>query len=43
VKVLAIDVGGTHVKLLASDEVEPEKFASGPALKPGSGSRFVAE
>ena len=33
-KVLAIDVGGTHVKLLASDEVEPRKFASGPALTP---------
>ncbi len=39
-KVLTIDVGGTHVKLLASDEVEPRKFASDLALTPGE---MVAE
>jgi polyphosphate glucokinase len=31
-KVLVIDVGGTHVKVLVSDESEPRKFASGPRL-----------
>src|SRR5579872_6992143 len=31
-KVLVIDVGGTHVKLLVSSEREPRKFASGPTL-----------
>jgi polyphosphate glucokinase len=31
-KVLVIDVGGTHVKVLVSGESEPRKFASGPAL-----------
>src|SRR5271163_2191584 len=31
-KVLVIDVGGTHIKVLASDEHEPRKFASGPAM-----------
>ena len=31
-KVLVIDVGGTHVKVLVSGECEPRKFASGPAL-----------
>jgi len=30
--VLVIDVGGTHVKVLLSDEREPRKFASGPTL-----------
>ena len=33
-KVLAIDVGGSHVKLLASGEHESRKFASGPKLTP---------
>lgn len=33
-KVLAIDVGGTHVKLLVTDAHEPRKFASGPELTP---------
>jgi polyphosphate glucokinase len=32
--VLAIDVGGTHVKILASGEHEVRKFASGPAMTP---------
>ena len=31
-KVLVIDVGGTHIKVLASGEHEPRKFASGPAM-----------
>jgi polyphosphate glucokinase len=33
-KVLVIDVGGTHVKLLATGQKEPWKFASGPTLTP---------
>jgi polyphosphate glucokinase len=32
--ILAIDVGGTHVKLLVSGKRAPRKFASGPALTP---------
>ena len=32
--VLVIDIGGTHVKLLATGQKEPVKFASGPALTP---------
>ena len=31
-KVLAIDVGGTHVKILASGEKTPQKFVSGPKM-----------
>jgi polyphosphate glucokinase len=31
-KVLAVDVGGSHVKLLAEGETEPRRFDSGPAL-----------
>jgi polyphosphate glucokinase len=31
-KVLAIDVGGTHVKILATGQQVPLKFASGPTL-----------
>jgi predicted NBD/HSP70 family sugar kinase len=33
-KVLAIDVGGTNVKVLASGQKEPRKFPSGPGLTP---------
>ncbi len=33
-KVLAIDVGGTHVKVLVSGEETPRKFDSGPKLTP---------
>jgi len=33
-KVLAIDVGGTSVKILATGEKEPRKFPSGPELDP---------
>ena len=31
-KVLVIDVGGTHVKLLLSGEDTPRKFESGPSM-----------
>jgi polyphosphate glucokinase len=31
-KILVIDVGGTSVKMLATGQTEPRKFASGPAL-----------
>jgi polyphosphate glucokinase len=30
--VLAVDVGGSHVKLLTSDETEPRRFDSGPDM-----------
>jgi polyphosphate glucokinase len=33
-KILVIDVGGTHVKILASGEHEPRKIPSGPAMTP---------
>jgi len=33
-KVLSVDVGGTHVKLLASDQTEKRAFVSGPKLTP---------
>jgi polyphosphate glucokinase len=31
-KVLAIDVGGTHVKILATGQKAPQKFVSGPKM-----------
>jgi polyphosphate glucokinase len=31
-RVLAVDVGGTHVKVLATDQKTPRQFASGPTL-----------
>jgi polyphosphate glucokinase len=34
--VLVVDVGGTHIKVLASGQKEPRKFDSGPDLVPGS-------
>ena len=34
--VLVVDVGGTHVKVLASGQKEPRKFDSGPLLAPAS-------
>jgi polyphosphate glucokinase len=33
--VLVIDVGGTHVKILASGQETPRKFDSGPTMGPG--------
>jgi len=32
--VLAVDVGGSHVKILASGETEPRRLPSGPTLSP---------
>jgi polyphosphate glucokinase len=32
VNVLVIDIGGTHIKVLATGEKEPRKFPSGPKL-----------
>lgn len=40
-KVLAIDVGGTSVKLLATGQKEPVKFSSGPDMDPKSMVRQV--
>jgi polyphosphate glucokinase len=34
VKVLSIDIGGTHVKVLASGQREPRKATSGPTMTP---------
>lgn len=34
IKVLAIDVGGTHVKILATGNQQPRKFPSGQKLTP---------
>jgi polyphosphate glucokinase len=34
-KVLVVDVGGTHVKVLVTGHHEPRNFVSGPALVPG--------
>ena len=33
-RVLAVDIGGTNVKVLAAGEKEPRKFQSGPKLTP---------
>lgn len=33
--VLAVDVGGSHVKVLVAGEPEPRRFESGPRLTPG--------
>jgi polyphosphate glucokinase len=33
--VLVVDVGGTHIKMLATGETEPRKFVSGPSLTAG--------
>src|SRR5215472_7382689 len=33
-RVLAVDIGGTNVKILATGEAEPRKFASGKNLTP---------
>ncbi len=35
-KVLVIDVGGTHVKMLATGQKEPAKFESGPKMTAAS-------
>lgn len=44
--VLVIDVGGTHIKILATGQTEKREFASGPKLTPQqmvSGVRQLAE
>jgi polyphosphate glucokinase len=41
--VLAIDVGGSHVKALASGETEPRRFDSGPSLTAEQMARGVLE
>ena len=33
--ILVIDVGGTHVKILATGQDTPRKFDSGPTMTPG--------
>jgi polyphosphate glucokinase len=40
-KVLVIDVGGTHVKMLATGQKEPRKFDSGPDMSPGKMAGLV--
>lgn len=40
-KILVIDVGGTHVKMLASGESAPRKFDSGPNLTAGKMVKLV--
>jgi polyphosphate glucokinase len=42
-KILAIDVGGTHVKVLLSGEATPRKFESGPTLTPKKMVKGVKE
>jgi predicted NBD/HSP70 family sugar kinase len=42
-KVLAVDVGGTHVKARTQEVEEPLRFKSGPALKPGEMVERVKE
>jgi polyphosphate glucokinase len=32
--VLVVDIGGTHVKVLATGQAQPREFPSGPALTP---------
>jgi polyphosphate glucokinase len=34
INVLVVDVGGTHVKVLATGQKEPRKFPSGPKMTP---------
>jgi polyphosphate glucokinase len=45
-KILVVDIGGTHVKILASGQDEPREFLSGPRLTPKamvSGVRKLAK
>src|SRR2546421_7227939 len=32
--VLVVDVGGTHIKVLATGQTEPREFRSGPTMTP---------
>jgi polyphosphate glucokinase len=40
-KILVVDVGGTHVKMLASGQSTPRKFDSGPKLTAGKMVKLV--
>ncbi len=40
-KILVVDVGGTHVKMLASGQSTPRKFDSGPMLTAGKMVKLV--
>ncbi len=42
-KVLAIDVGGTHIKLLVSTKSKRRRFASGPKMTPAEMVKRVKE
>ncbi len=42
-KILVIDVGGTHVKISATGQEEIRKFSSGPALTPKAMTQQVRE
>jgi polyphosphate glucokinase len=42
-KILVIDIGGTHVKLYATGHREPIKFLSGPTLTPKKMVKAVRE
>jgi polyphosphate glucokinase len=41
--VLVVDVGGTHIKMLATGQREPRKFSSGPRMTAGKMVREVKE
>ena len=38
-KVLVVDIGGTHIKFLVTGQTEHREFASGPSMTP---KRMVA-
>ena len=42
-KVLAVDIGGTNVKILATGQKEPRKVASGPDMTPAGMVAAVSE
>jgi len=42
-KILAIDIGGTSVKILATGQKEPRKFPSGPTMTPRQMAAGVRE
>ena len=42
-KVLVIDVGGTHVKLLMTGQKEPTMINSGPEMTAGKVARLVKQ
>ncbi len=39
--VLSIDIGGTGVKILATEETERRRFESGPTVMPQMSERIV--